>query len=180
MIFRETALEGAWIIEPERRQDERGFFARTWCRDEFAAHGLTPDFVQCNLSYNRKRGTVRGLHYQVAPHAEAKLVRCTRGAIFDVVVDLRAGSDTYLKWIAAELTADNRKIMFAPEGFGHGFQTLEDETEVFYQMSQSHHPESARGVRWDDPRLAIPWPLSESCIISDRDRSLPFLETALC
>jgi dTDP-4-dehydrorhamnose 3,5-epimerase len=180
MIFRETTLKGAWIIEPERLEDERGFFARTWCRDEFEARGLSPDFVQCNVSHNRRRGTVRGLHYQAAPHAEAKLVRCTRGAIFDVLVDLREGSDTYLNWTAAELTADNGKMVFAPEGVAHGFQTLDDDTEVFYQMSEPYHPESAGGVRWDDPRLAIAWPLSERCIVSDRDRSLPRLVEASC
>ncbi len=179
MIFRETTLKGAWIIEPERLEDGRGFFARTWCRDEFEARGLSPDFVQCNVSYNRRRGTVRGLHYQDAPHAEAKLVRCTRGAIFDVLVDLREGSDTYLNWAAAELTADNRKMVFAPEGVAHGFQTLDDDTEVFDQMSEPYHPEWARGVRWDDPGLAIAWPLPEG-IVSDRDRSLPHLVEASC
>ena len=156
MIFTETRLAGAYLIEPERIEDERGFFARTWCRDEFERHGLNPRLVQCNVSYNARRGTLRGMHYQAKPHEEAKLVRCTRGAIYDVIVDLRPDSPTYRQWVAAELTAENRRMLYIPEGFAHGFQTLADETEVFYQMSELFHPESARGVRmttrpWGSP-----------------------------
>ena len=180
MIFTETDIKGAWIIEPERREDERGFFARTWCRRAFEERGLDGDLVQCSVSFNRRRGTVRGLHYQARPHGEAKLVRCTRGAIFDVLVDLREGSPTYGKWTAAELTAENRKMLFAPEGFAHGFQTLADEAEVLYQISSYYRPESARGVRWNDPTLAIAWPLADGCIVSERDRSLPGLGETPC
>jgi len=175
VIFHDIGLEGARLIEPERQEDRRGFFARTWCRYAFAEQGLTADLVQCAVSYNRRRGTLRGLHYQAPPFAEAKLVRCTRGAIFDVIVDLRPDSPTHLKWAAAELTADNRQSVFAPEGFAHGFQTLEDDCEVFYQMSASYRAEAARGVRWDDPRLAIPWPLAEP-MVSQRDRDLTFID----
>ena len=175
MIFRETALAGVWLIEPERLGDERGFFARTWCRREFETRGLEPDVVQCNISWNAKRGLVRGLHYQMPPHAETKLVRCTRGAIWDVVVDLRPGSPTFKRWTAAELTADNRHAMYIPKGCAHGFQTLTDDTEVFYQMSAFHAPGAERGVRWNDPVLAIAWPIA-SAALSDRDRALPLLD----
>jgi dTDP-4-dehydrorhamnose 3,5-epimerase len=163
------------VVELEELEDERGFFARSFCQNEFRAHGLDPTIVQCNVSFNRKRGTLRGLHYQSEPHAEAKLVRCTRGAIWDVVVDLRLGSATARKWFAAELSAENRRALYAPAGFAHGFQTLEDESEVLYQMSEFYHPDLARGVRWDDPSLAIPWPVEEK-ILSPRDRAFPFLE----
>ena len=175
MIFRETALAGVWLIEPERLGDERGFFARTWCRREFETRGLEPDVVQCNISWNAKRGLVRGLHYQTPPHAETKLVRCTRGAIWDVAVDLRPGSPTFKRWTAAELTADNRHAMYIPKGCAHGFQTLTDDTEVFYQMSAFHAPGAERGVRWNDPVLAIAWPIA-SVALSDRDRALPLLD----
>ncbi|CAN5828738.1 MAG: dTDP-4-dehydrorhamnose 3,5-epimerase [Gemmatimonadetes bacterium] len=159
MIFRETRLPGAYVIEPERIEDERGFFARSWCEREFRAHGLNPRLVQCNLSFNRYRGTLRGMHYQAAPHPEAKLVRCTMGRIHDVIVDLRPESPTFREWVAVELSAGNRRMLYVPEGFAHGFQTLEDESEVFYQMSQYYHAELARGVRWDDPAFGIAWPL---------------------
>jgi len=175
MIFRETSLPGVWVIEPERLGDERGFFARTWCRREFEARGLNPDAVQCNVSWNARRGSVRGLHYQAPPHAEAKLVRCTRGAIWDVAVDLRPESATFKRWTAVELTADNRLALYVPEGCAHGFQTLADDTEVFYQMSAFHQPSAERGVRWDDPALAIPWPIA-TITLSERDRALPVLE----
>ncbi len=174
MIFRETKLPGIFIVEPERFADERGFFARTWCQDEFAAHGLNPRLVQCNISFNEKKGTLRGMHYQIAPHAEAKLVRCTMGAIYDVALDLRPDSPTFRQWIAVELTAENRRALYIPEGFGHGFQTLVDDTEVLYQMSEFFSPEAARGVRWDDPAFGIMWP-GDDRNISDRDRRWPLL-----
>ena len=159
MIFTATELDGAYRIEPERLEDERGFFARMWCQEEFKAHGLNPNLVQCNVSYNKRKGTLRGMHYQVAPHEEAKLVRVTRGAIYDVIVDLRPTSPTYRQWASAELSAENRATVYVPPGFAHGFQTLTDDAEVFYQMSESHHAESSRGLRWDDPALGIEWPL---------------------
>ena len=178
MKFLPTPLAGAYLIELEQLDDERGFFARSFCQNEFKAHGLDPVVAQCNVSFNRKRGTLRGLHYQAAPHAEAKLVRCTRGAVWDVIVDLRKGSLTVRQWHAAELTADNRRALYIPAGFAHGFQTLADDSEVLYQMSEFYHPESARGVRWDDPTLAIRWPLKEP-VMSPRDREFPALDASL-
>jgi dTDP-4-dehydrorhamnose 3,5-epimerase len=170
MKFVTTGIEGAFVIEPELIEDERGFFSRTWCRREFTEHGLNPDLVQCNISFNRKKGTVRGMHYQAHPNGEAKIVRCTMGAIHDVIVDLRPGSKTYMKWIAQELTADNRNMLYVPEEVAHGFQTLVDNTEVFYQMSVYYVPDAARGVRWDDPRFKIAWPEALTSI-SERDRN---------
>ena len=164
MIFTETPLHGTFVIEPERFEDERGFFARTWCQQEFAAHGLNTVLTQCSLSFNKKRGTLRGMHYQVAPHEEVKLVRCTRGAIYDVIIDLRPESPTFKQYVAIVLSAENRKMLYIPERFAHGLQTLEDETEVFYQISASYAPESARGVRWNDPIFAIEWPPAERTI----------------
>lgn len=172
MIFTGTELKGVFIIEPEKLEDERGFFGRTWDSQEFEAHSLSPHLAQCNVSFNRKKGTLRGMHYQSAPYEEAKLVRCTRGAIYDVTIDLRSDSPTFKQWTAAELTAENHRMLYASEGFAHGFQTLEDDTEVFYQMSEFYHPESARGVRWDDPAFGIEWPL-EVRAISARDRQYP-------
>jgi dTDP-4-dehydrorhamnose 3,5-epimerase len=172
MTFTELELPGVTLIEPEVIEDERGSFARTFCAREFERRGLNPCVAQCNLSWNRQRGTVRGLHYQAEPFAEAKLVRCTRGALFDVVVDLRPGSPTLGAFAAVELTAAGGRMLYIPEGCAHGFQTLEDDTEVFYQISQFYHPESARGLRWDDPAFAIPWPLPVS-VISAKDRSYP-------
>ena len=169
MKFTETRLKGAFIIEPELLKDERGFFARTFCQKEFKVHGLNPKLVQCSLSYNKHRGILRGMHYQVAPKAETKLVRCTQGAIYDVIIDLRPGSPTYCQWIGVELNAKNRKMLYVPEGFSHGFQTLEDDTEVFYQMSEFYAPEYAHGVRWDDPVFGIKWPEVKNCIISKKD-----------
>lgn len=174
MKFEAVPLNGAYLIELERLEDERGFFARSFCQDEFRAHGLEPVIAQCNVSFNRKRGTLRGLHYQAEPHAEAKLVRCTRGAIWDVIVDLREGSATARKWYATELTADNQRALYIPKGFAHGFQALVDDTEVLYQMSEFYYPESARGVRWDDRALAINWPLPNP-IVSKRDQSYALL-----
>jgi len=169
MIFVETKLSGAFVIELERLEDERGFFARSFDEKEFAARGLAARWVQCNVSFNKKKGTLRGMHYQVAPHAEAKLVRCTMGAIYDVIIDLRPDSPTFKQWVAFELSADNRRMLYIPEGFAHGFQTLTDNSEVFYQMCESYHPESARGVRWNDPTFAIEWPLYNALILSEKD-----------
>jgi dTDP-4-dehydrorhamnose 3,5-epimerase len=173
MKFQELALKGAWLIEPERLEDERGFFARTFCGREFAERGLNPRMAQCSISYNAHRGTLRGMHYQVSPHEETKVVRCTAGAIYDVIVDLRQDSPTFRRWVSAELNAENRLMMYVPEGFAHGFQTLCDGTEVLYQMSEFFCPESACGVRWDDPAFGIEWPRAER-LLSDRDRLFPF------
>ena len=170
MIFVETRLKGAFVIEPERLEDERGFFARTWCQREFEAYGLNPRLVQCNISFNKEAGTLRGMHYQAAPYEEAKLVRCTQGAIHDVIIDLRPESPTFKQHTAVVLTAQNRKMLYVPEGFAHGFLTLEDHTEVFYQMSEFYAPEYARGVRWNDPVFNIQWPTAVQ-VISDRDRN---------
>jgi dTDP-4-dehydrorhamnose 3,5-epimerase len=170
-----TVIGSAWVIEPERREDERGFFARTWDPEEFAQRGLNTELAQCSISYNRVRGTLRGLHYQAAPHAEAKLVRCTAGAIFDVVVDLRPDSPTFRGWFGVELSAENRLALYVPEDCAHGFLTLDDDSEVHYQISQSYMPEAARGVRWDDPAFAINWP-GEVVVINERDRSYPDFE----
>src|SRR5579871_2673391 len=158
MIFRETEIKGVFEIDLEIKADERGFFARSWCRQEFTEHGLNAEIAQCNISVNSRRHTLRGLHFQAAPHQEAKLVRCTRGSLYDVALDLRPHSATFMRWTAAELTADNRRALYIPEGCGHGFITLEDDTEIFYQMSESFHPESARGLRWNDPAFGIQWP----------------------
>jgi dTDP-4-dehydrorhamnose 3,5-epimerase len=172
MRFVETAIPGAFVVEPERHEDERGSFARTWCAREFAARGLNPRLVQCSASFNRRKGTLRGLHYQAAPHEEAKLVRCTRGAIFDVIVDLRPASPAFTRHVALVLSADAGTMLYVPEGVAHGFQTLADDTEVFYQMSEFHAPGHGRGVRWDDPGFAIAWPPGERTI-SARDRGYP-------
>jgi dTDP-4-dehydrorhamnose 3,5-epimerase len=172
MIFTETALAGAFVIDPEPFEDARGLFARTWCRRELQARGLDPAIAQCSTSFNKRKGTLRGLHYQVPPAAETKIVRCTRGALYDVIVDLRPDSPTFLGHVAVVLTADNRRMLYVPKGFAHGFQTLEDATEVFYQISEFAAPEHARGVRWNDPLFAIPWPADERTII-ERDRNYP-------
>lgn len=175
MIFKETKLKGAFIVEPERFEDERGFFARVWCREEFERKGLNTNLAQCNVSFNVKKGTLRGMHYQAAPHAEVKLVRCTQGSIYDVIIDLRADSETYKEWVAVELSRDNHLMLYIPENFAHGFITQEDSSEVFYQMSEPYHPECARGVRWNDQAFSIHWPVEVS-IISDRDRDYPDFE----
>jgi dTDP-4-dehydrorhamnose 3,5-epimerase len=171
--FIETKLKGAYIIEVEPIEDERGFFARSWCQKEFIEHGLNSNLVQCNISFNRKQGTLRGMHYQAKPHEEAKLVRCTMGAIYDVIVDIYPDSPTFKQWVAVELTAENRKMLYIPGGMAHGFQTLVDNTEVFYQMSEFYYPQSAKGVRWDDPIFKIDWPENDQLVISDKDRSYP-------
>ena len=170
MKFTPLKLTGAYIIEPEALVDERGIFARTYCRKEFEERGLNPILVQCSTSFNERRGTLRGLHYRVAPHAEVKLVRCTRGAVYDVVVDLRPESPTFRKWCAIELTADNRTMVYVPEGFAHGFETLEDSSEVFYQMSEFREPAHERGIRWSEPAFKFKWPF-EPVVISARDRT---------
>ncbi len=170
MIFTETKLKGAFLIKPELHEDERGFFARTWCAREFEAHGLNPKLVQCSISFNKTKGTLRGMHYQAPPFEEAKLVRCTRGAIYDVIIDLRRDSKTLKQWVAAELSADNHLMFYIPEGMAHGFQTLYDNTEVFYQISEFYHPDSLGGVRWDDPAFSIEWPIEQKKI-SPRDAS---------
>ena len=170
MIFTDTGIEGVWVVEPERHEDERGFFARTWDPDEFAAHGLNPHLAQCSISFNARRGTLRGLHFQVAPREEAKLVRCTAGAMFDVALDLRTQSPTFRSWFGTTLSGENRRALYVPEGCAHGFLTLADATEVYYQISAPHAPDAARGVRWDDPAFAIEWP-GEVSVISERDRT---------
>jgi dTDP-4-dehydrorhamnose 3,5-epimerase len=160
------------VIEPEMHEDHRGFFARTFCQREFEAHGLNSQMVQCNISFNRFKGSMRGMHFQTAPYSEAKLVRCTAGSIYDVIIDLRPSSPTFKEHVAVELSARNRKMLYIPEEFAHGFQTLEDDTEVFYQMSQFYSPEHSRGVRWNDPAFGISWPPGERIII-ERDRAYP-------
>ena len=174
MLFTETKLKGAYVVDLEPREDERGFFARSWCAEEFEKLGLNPRLSQCNISFNKKRGTLRGMHYQAAPFPEAKLVRCTMGAIYDVIIDLRPDSPTFKQWFAIELSAGNHRALYIPEDFAHGFQTLVDDTEVFYQMSEFLHPECARGVRWNDPAFGVEWPINDE-IISDKDRRWPLL-----
>lgn len=169
MIFTETRLKGAFIINLEPVEDNRGFFARTWCLREFEAHGLNAQWVQCNISFNKQKGTLRGMHYQAKHHEETKMVSCVRGAIYDVILDLRPDSPTFRQWVAVELTAENRLLLYIPEGLAHGFQTLADNSEVFYQMSEFYHPESARRVRWNDPSYGIEWPLPIT-VISPEDR----------
>jgi len=165
-------MAGAYLIEPEPMSDARGFFARSFCEREFAAHGLATRPVQCNISYNTKRGTLRGMHFQRAPHGEAKLIRCTAGSIYDVIIDLRRDSPTFRQWAGFELTAQNRCALYIPDGFAHGFQTLTDDAEVFYQMFNFFEPGSAGGVRWDDPAFGIAWPLGAP-VISDKDCAYP-------
>lgn len=172
MKITETGLKGAFLIEPERIEDERGFFARTWSREQLAAPGLSSRIVECSISFNRARGTLRGMHYQAAPHAEVKLVRCTAGAIYDCIIDLRRRSPTFKRWIAVELTAENRLALHVPKGFAHGFLTLEDASEVLYQMSTAHVPASARGVRWNDVAFGIDWPDTVR-VINERDQTFP-------
>jgi dTDP-4-dehydrorhamnose 3,5-epimerase len=176
MIFTETELRGAYVIDLEPREDERGFFARAWCENEFAERGLTTRIAQCNLSYNHSAGTLRGMHYQAAPHQEAKLIRCTRGAIYDVIVDLRPDSPTYKRWTGVTLTPENRRTLYVPEGFAHGYQTLADGTETFYFVSAFYAPDAERGVRWDDPAFAIRWPDADHRTISEKDRAWPNFE----
>jgi dTDP-4-dehydrorhamnose 3,5-epimerase len=172
MIFVETELQGAFVVKLEKFEDERGFFARSWCRREFESQGLNPNLLQCNISFNRKKGTLRGMHYQAPPNEEAKLVRCTMGAIYDVIIDLRPDSSTFKQWISLEMTSENKKMIYIPEHFAHGFITLEDNTEVFYQMSEFYAPDFARGIRWNDPVFSIQWPI-EPVTLSEADRNFP-------
>lgn len=172
MEFLKTKLPGVFEIHIEAKPDERGFFARTWCQREFEAQGLAANLVQCSLSFNKRKGTLRGMHYQITPHEETKLVRCTQGAIYDVVLDLRPESLAFKEWVGVELTAEKRNMIYVPHGCAHGFLTLEDRSEVAYQMSEFQYAESARGVRWDDPAFQIKWPAKVE-VISERDRAYP-------
>ena len=176
MTFHETKLPGVFEIHLEPLPDERGFFARCWCQEEFENMGLNTRVAQCSVSFNTRKGTLRGIHYQAAPYSETKVVRCTRGAIYDVVVDLRPDSPAFKEWVAVVLTASNRHMVYVPEGCGHGLMTLEDETEVFYQISKFYNPKSARGVRWDDPAFQIAWPEKVE-VISEKDRTYPDFES---
>jgi dTDP-4-dehydrorhamnose 3,5-epimerase len=173
MIFKETKLAGAFLIELEKFEDDRGFFARSWSASEFAERGLESRLAECNISFNKKNGTLRGMHYQAAPYGQAKVVRCTMGSIYDVIIDLRTESPTFKQWVGVELSAANRRMLYIPKDFAHGFQTLEDATEVFYQMSDSYVPENGRGVRWNDPAFGIVWPELDEITIADRDRNYP-------
>ena len=175
MIFEPLDLDGVFLIKPELNEDERGFFARSFCKEEFKAHGLVNEFVQCNISYNRKKGTLRGMHYQLPPHEETKLVRCTKGAIYDVIVDIRKDSPTEGKWLGMEINEYDRHIIYIPNGFAHGFLTLVDETEIFYQMSASYNEKAVSGFHWNDSVVNINWP-TEDVIISVNDQNLPNLE----
>lgn len=179
MIFRATQLPGVFEIGLDAHHDERGFFARSWCQKEFEDHGLNPKLVQCNVSFNARKGTLRGIHYQDVPKPEAKLVRCTQGSIYDVVVDLRPPSPAFKQWIAVTLGAGQHNMIYVPEGCGHGFLTLENDTEVFYQMSEFYYPELSRGLRWNDPALRIEWPAAVE-VISERDRTYPNFEPVPC
>lgn len=173
MKFIELALAGTYLIEPEFIEDERGFFGRSFCVEEFRKRGLNPQLEQCNISFNKKKGTLRGMHFQIGEKSEAKLVRCTMGSIYDVIVDLRPCSKTFKQWISVELSAKNRKMLYVPEHFAHGFQTLEDHAEVFYQMSASYAPQYARGARWNDSAFRIKWPQSQPSSISEKDQLYP-------
>jgi dTDP-4-dehydrorhamnose 3,5-epimerase len=173
VIFHETAVAGVFVVELELRGDDRGFFARAFCRREFEEQGLNPAVIQCNLSFSAAEGTLRGMHFQRPPHEEAKLVRCTRGALWDVALDLRRSSPTYRRWTGVELTADNRRMLYVPEGCAHGFQTLVPDTEAFYQVSAAYAPEAEHGVRWDDPAFGIEWPRADGRVLSPKDASWP-------
>ena len=175
MNFHETSLPGVYVIEPKRLSDERGFFARTFCTEDFAVRGLDARVVQSSISFNPTRGTLRGMHYQAEPHGENKIIRCTMGAIWDCLIDLRPGSPTYKQWTAETLTAENRRLFYVPEGVAHGFLTLEPNSEVFYEISTIYVPDAGRGVRWDDPAFGIEWP-DRPQLMSDRDRSYPDFE----
>jgi dTDP-4-dehydrorhamnose 3,5-epimerase len=173
LVFEPAPLDGAWILDLERQADDRGFFARAWCRREFEARGLVADLVQANVAHSRRKGTIRGLHYQVAPFQETKLVRCVRGAICDVIVDLRPESATYLQWFGTELTAENRRQLYVPKDFAHGYQTLVDDSEVFYQLSAFYAAHAERGIRWNDPLFAIAWPVDVTFDVSPKDQAWP-------
>jgi dTDP-4-dehydrorhamnose 3,5-epimerase len=173
MIFTETELPGAYLVDIEPREDDRGFFARAWCRDEFEDHGLSTQIAQCSLAYNHRAGTLRGMHFQSHQYAEVKLVRCTRGAVYDVIIDLRRQSPTFMRWLGVELTEESGRMLYVPEGFAHGYQTLVDGTETFYQVSQAYVPEAEGGVRWDDPAFGIEWPPVDRRLISSKDLAWP-------
>ena len=173
MIFKKTAVRDAYIVEFEKISDDRGFFARAWCKNEFEAHGLNTRLVQANVASNKKKGVIRGLHYQISPYEESKLIRCTKGAVYDVIIDLREDSPTNKQWIGVELSDENYRMLYVPEGFAHGYQTLQDNTEVTYQVSQFYTPNSERGIRWDDPTFNITWPDTEKRIITEKDQSWP-------
>ena len=173
MILKETMLKGAYVIQIEKLEDERGFFARAWCKKEFEEYGLKTLPVQANIAFSQKKGTLRGMHYQVSPFKEAKLVRCIKGEIFDVIIDLRSDSSTYMKWMGMELSADNHNMVYIPEDFAHGYQCLTDNTEVFYQVSEFYSAEFERGIRWNDPAFSIDWKLTENLVISEKDMIWP-------
>ncbi len=179
MIFEKTKLNDAYIIRPERLEDDRGFFARAWCQKEFEQHGLVSNLAQCNLSYNKSRGTLRGMHYQKKPCEETKLVRCTTGAIIDVIIDIRPESSTFSQWLSVELSANNRTMLYVPQGFAHGYVTLVDDAEVFYQVSEFYTPGVEGGIRWNDPFFQINWPLTENLVVSDKDNSWPAYEKSV-
>lgn len=179
MKFTETKIPGVWVIEMQRHQDERGWFARTWCASELQSHGLEHKLSQCSTSFNVRRGTLRGMHYQSAPYEEEKIIRCTRGSAFDVALDLRPSSPTYLKWTALELSAENGRALYIPKGCAHGFQTLEDSTEIFYSISIPYQPGNSSGVRWDDPLIHIDWPLPNEAILHPRDAEYPDLNSLI-
>jgi dTDP-4-dehydrorhamnose 3,5-epimerase len=176
MKFSPTGLEGLWIIDLDRKQDERGFFVRTYCQQEFARAGLNTNWPQCNLTRTKIKGMIRGLHFQAEPKPETKLIRCNRGSIFDVIVDVRKNSPTYGKWLGFELSEENQRTLYVPGGFAHGFQCLTDDAEVFYQMSEIYYPDLARGIRWNDPSIKIQWPIADA-YLSGRDRNLPDLNS---
>ncbi len=173
MIFKRTSIIGAYTIELEEHGDERGFFARTWCKKEFMTQGLTSNIVQANIAFTKKKGTIRGMHYQIAPNEEAKLMRCIKGAIYDVIIDLRPESSTYKQWLGVELSSENRKMFYVPEGFAHGYQSLTDNVETLYMVSEFYSPDSERAIRWNDPAFSIKWPINEDLTISDKDRNWP-------
>lgn len=173
MIFKETCLISAYTIELEEHGDERGFFARAWCKKEFMTQGLTSNIVQANFAFTKNKGTIRGMHYQIAPNEETKLMRCIKGAIYDVIIDLRPESSTYKQWLGVELSSENRKMLYVPEGFAHGYQSLTDNVETFYMVSEFYSPDSERAVRWNDPTFSIKWPINEDLTVSDKDRNWP-------
>ena len=175
MNFTETELTGAFVIDIEPHRDDRGYFARVWCAREFEEHGLNTGLVQCNVAYNTRKGILRGMHYQQQPYSEVKLVRCTRGAVYDVIIDMREGSPTHLQWTGVELTAENHRMLYVPEGFAHGYVTLLDDSELFYQVSEFYTPHAEGGVRWNDPLVAIEWPDIGELLISEKDRAWPLL-----
>jgi dTDP-4-dehydrorhamnose 3,5-epimerase len=173
MIFRKTNLKGVFIIELEKHKDDRGYFARTWCENEFKANGLNSKLAQANTALSVQKGTLRGMHYQIAPYEETKIIRCIRGSVFDVVIDIRPDSITYCQWLGIELSSENHTMLYVPEGFAHGYKTLRNNSEVFYLVSQFYTPDAERGIRWDDPAFSIKWPETSDLIISEKDKNWP-------